>query len=526
MAGNIPTYRRRELPPGFSGQAGPTGGQISQIAGENLAMGQFGGAFSDMAAKIFSELQQEKDQNDLTETSLGMMQGFSELENKYALDTDPGTVRERWSKEVDALQKKALANKRFSPRVKNQLEGHFGRLRISYGDQIALNARKQMTSQEVADLDRQIHDMTLNQYNDPSTQEALTKLIDQNVKRGSITPEDGERRKARLPAALDSAQIYDYVEQGKFDEARALVKNNKSFLPQERIDINRDIDILERASQTQAKVDTDAFVKGIMKELLDADKLSYPERATLGKAIKLRLVDPANGVTSEEVRVMSNFVDNWMTPAKEGVETDWLKYDEARKKLIPYRKGDIAREEMMKVFTDVSPSLSEVDKRAFGNDIFSIAELESKPDDPRKDPRNTRIIDTLNDPKSRIFFTPPPDKLTEEQRKEYDKLEKAEQDGYREALTAKRIYEIENDYWQWVAQNPDATDEDRENWLNKLYELPKQDVARKWYERMWDAYWATGIEKPAPAKGYLRTATNPKTGERMGYDGTKWEKIP
>ena len=82
---------------------------------------------------------------------------------------------------------------------------------------------------------------------------------------------------------------------------------------------------------------------------------------------------------------------------------------------------------------------------------------------------------------------------------------------------------------QYSADHPDASNEDITTFLEGLVSEEKSN----YFGGILDAYWrnltfglAGGINEMFPAKGeYEKTATNPKTGDKMGWDGEKWQTI-
>ena len=81
----------------------------------------------------------------------------------------------------------------------------------------------------------------------------------------------------------------------------------------------------------------------------------------------------------------------------------------------------------------------------------------------------------------------------------------------------------------YLSNNPDASNEDITTYLDGLVSEEKSN----YFGGILDAYWRNltfglvgGINKIFPAKGeYEKTATNPKTGDKMGWDGEKWQTI-
>jgi len=82
----------------------------------------------------------------------------------------------------------------------------------------------------------------------------------------------------------------------------------------------------------------------------------------------------------------------------------------------------------------------------------------------------------------------------------------------------------------YLSDNPDASNEDITTYLEGLVSEEKSN----YFGEILDAYWnqltfglVGGINEVFPKKTteYEKTATNPETGDKMGWDGEKWQKI-
>lgn len=160
-------------------------------------------------------------------------------------------------------------------------------------------------------------------------------------------------------------------------------------------------------------------------------------------------------------------------------------YERVALMVDPLANGDVTYEEAMEVFQEEKKNISSTDRRSLLDKI--IAAKDAKAGDVGTAPEDQRIRKAIGEFEANDFFLPnlkslerdlPPDQF-----EAYQELNDAGKEIFNKNFSKKREVEVTNDFDQWLTQNPDATIDQKEQWLDDISKLPKQEKAKGFLER-------------------------------------------
>lgn len=494
------------------------------------AVSRLGGAMTDFGSQVLNQISQAKDAMELATLRGNLGDRKNALFNTLATTPDEA-VREQLYNQAKQ-QTDTLTSKR--PNVQRVFDAEKKLALVDWqADFNTVNNR--LLVQNIQDEFRLNHNRLLEQG---KLQEDLQLL---NTARATmaISSAEYDHYKANAPNESILLQMDKAAQEGNFGTVSTRAEQLKNPSADQ---LKRKNTILKAVEQMQGDAG-DAFQKAILKEAIDADagKMDALSRTNLAADMKRRIAMPDNGLTGEQTRVLMSWVDNWSAPGD--IETDWPSYQRVRQLVGPVARGEMKLNDAFTTYYKEFVNLGRQERKELLEKLISASEEKTK--EPETNPFFARGMATLGKGLTDGLFNfsdkSLKDKLSPDEYDKFIALDKNGKDTARVQYANQFLYEAQNDLEKWYNEHPDATADDLEAQTEKYLELPKKEAAKEWLgARAWN--WLgenppsvlLGLRKPSwaepqvgPLRIYLRTAINPKTGERMGtYDGTKWEKIP
>ncbi len=516
----IGQYQSKVMPP--QGRETVPSNMAGVASAPAEAVARLGSALTDFGSQVLNQISQAEDTMEIAKLRGDLGDRKNALFNVLATTPDQ-TVREQLYSQAKQ-ESETLTSKR--PNVRRAFDAEKKLALVDWqADFNTVNNRLRV--QNVQDQYQLNYDRLLEQ-GDVSGALKLSETAYENL---VISQKGHNRNIETAPNESVLRRMDKAAQEAKFELVSTLGGQLKDPSADQ---LKRKNTILKALEQMQGDAG-DAFQKAILKEAIDADaaKIDPLARQDLATDMKKRATTPDNGLTGEQARVLINWIDNWSAPGD--VKTDWPTFQKIRQLVGPVARGEIKFNDARRTFYEESPKLAAQEQKELLEKLIVASEEKAK--SPDKDPIFVRGMNTLNDFETRKLLGPADNEavkklLTPDQYENYGNLSSIGKQLYRENLSAKKLYELQNAYEQWYKEHPKATIEEHEKWISDILKLPKEQAVKNRLTEWINATarlvpWAKPQVQVGPLQIYLHTAINPKTGERMGtYDDKQWEKIP
>lgn len=385
----VARYQGGTLPPGFSGVAGPR--NIAEQTQHYAAVAGLGQSITNMAFRFSDAFAERKDLTDLTNATTQMYQGFSDLEREFEGDQDYATIEQRWNARVKEMTRD-IEDKSWSPRIKQIIQGRFGRAQLQYGDRMARVVEGKELDAGRAAYEMQLDTILKEFVDDPeAAQIAAKEIISEHLNAGHIDRQKAQDDESSILARLDANYILARADEGEYREARKAIEQSKNLMLEDKRKLTANVNSLEAQrkriesegrklliEQNERQILSD-FWDGkvvdpsVLSEMLRTDQISMEFAKSMRKTIMTEEEPEYDPVKhAEGLDIINNMVLTSGEP-KEGL-------DELMEKVVPnvdkttgkqlvdslYAEHDKGQVEMLK------RGRSQMDKIILDEDIFGM----------------------------------------------------------------------------------------------------------------------------------------------------------
>ncbi len=488
---------------------------------------------SQMIAQAFTNLggqfQKISDARDKTELST-MRRQFDEMSfaafNASALAADEEgrrVVTEQWSQDVKTIRSK-------SGTVNADFQSYLDNVQPEWAQNFARQEVKFRVEEIEAEKDANL--ASAYQNGDVKT---VNSILDSMADFRQITRAEADQQKAEAPTTIVLTQSRILIGNGAnavaIDQLNALENLDGDQLDQR--------DKLLRMAQQQQQANGDAFGKELLKEGLGLTDLPTNARQAKIEELKNKALDPNNGLSLEQSRVMINWLDSQLAPSR--TTTDWRSYDRVWKAVAKADSEESIRQ-AKNTFYEEAPNLAQAEQKEL---MKRLLEAESPSgDDPLKTSAAQRAFATLG--AAEALLTPTTDAGVEaivspEEFADYEGRSNDQKTAIRGILGKRQLSQQRTDLELWLKVKP-RTPQEIQDYIDKALTLPKQEDAGNWFTRslgfgsvfqpsaegrsLQDII--TGFPDDSGPTSFKFTATNHKTGERLGRNSKTepWQPIP
>lgn len=500
----VPTYQRTELPPGYSGQVKPTF-DLADRGGQTQLAEAVGG----MAGDIWSRIIRTRAANEFDDFK-GMVDTEQALLEKKANDTPGAPIEEckQWQNEMLANIKKASGNattKLAKERIRSWYAQNEDRIRASSDASLAaLASRREF---DIFNLKRKdwIEKGNLvglrdgykgvkgnlfdSEQSDLLEREDTAELLEGVILRQALSM-PGDEGVALIETANKEAKEQYQVEDDLFSPDD-IDRMKKQYTYQKKASAAKIAEVFEKAKNEAVQKWRDIIViEGKMNNAIEIESdsalLDYPEEKDKLRALereRATAILKGREGTPREIALAEN--ENW-----EAINA----------------VAAIGKQKALKVITKNS-------------DIVD----------------STSFVSALN--KEAVDGTDSilKDGLAKAERMRRIAVEAAKKDVKKVEEIEDTYIKIFNDMRRNFSSNPDWTDKDKLSYIDTATEAQKEETARNWLKLMYIFGPITGtaaalygkrrLAKKAKEKDelqYTKTATNPQTGEKLGWNGKEW----
>jgi len=496
----IPTYKRRQGPPGF-GETAPAP-YDPRLTADTRAMGQAGGVLARLGDDFLETITRQKDLSDITQARLKMGEGFDILDREIAQSEDFGTMAEQWDKRVEALKKEVMKGD-YSRTAQASIAASFAQNEEAYGIRLRDHIERRADEQAEADFQNQLRTILENASDPFASGVAIAHINDYEKKAPRIMPKDrAQKIKKQIPGLL---RYYEALELAAQGDPRAMdVIKKAPLLPDERALRTREIQGILASKQRE-----DAAAVRAAEEVGYLDTLLNIWDGSITSTTTIEDLAESGVITAKDAEHFYSM----LTRTKDITTAEiMVAYDTAAEAIDQFRDGKIDSKTAMQKLLAQAPRLNEAVGRGLVDDLRAAMKVDLGDDGGfLEDPVNKRLFRMLDDYKTHMtFVSVEPEEATRENRVE----------NFQKWLTKS------NDLQQWLEKNSDATPEQKENFvkdvlLTEEVENKEKNILEKLLDAVWhSATWQKRVFDKTVAK--VGKATKKEELEHPGIGG----KVP